>query len=145
MRAKPVGPPERWMRNHEIQRGQIRAGLELDHLSSNHCLVRQIIDENCSVHIGRGDNLNFRGKARRASVNLFLNDVEIVHTYCVPRLERHGLPNSAGHEARTPVPSILIGRLADIRFGLDLRLRLPARDVFQSLARRTVERLGQDV
>ena len=43
----------------------------------------------------------------------------------VPNIELDGLPDAAGNEARSPVPAVFVGRLAEIRFRRGVDLGLP--------------------
>ena len=62
---------------------------------------------------------------RHVLAHVALANGKVGNAHLVPRLEAHRLPDAAGHKARTPVPAVLVGGLADISLRLGLGLRLP--------------------
>jgi len=86
------------MRDYEFQGYEIRSGLELDRLSSGHFLVRQIVDDDRGLDIRRGNDFDFSGKAGRATINLFLNEVQSL-TRAASHARAKRVSRSAGDKA----------------------------------------------
>ena len=61
------------------------------------------------------------GQLRRYFV---LRDVQVANHGVVPAFEPHRFPHAHGDEAWTPIPSILIRRLARVRIGADSLLHV---------------------
>ena len=78
----------------------------------------------CGSIFGRGD-FDLSGKVGNFSGDVELRDVEVGDAGGVPGFQSSGAPDAAGDEARSPIPAILEGGLAEISFLCDVGLLPP--------------------
>ena len=101
----------------------VDAGSELQRLSSigglraGHFIVSQRERSRCGP--ARLD-LNLRRQVSQIRSDALLMDVEIFNAQRIPGFKTHGLPNAFRHEARPPIPAVVVGRLACVGSGGDV-------------------------
>src|ERR1035438_2529645 len=72
-----------------------------------------------------GRNFGFYHQMSHVGVDIALAYMEVGNSGVVPYLKPHGTPYSAENKTRPPIPSVLVGRLAQIGFLGRLRLVAP--------------------
>src|ERR1700756_1944133 len=84
-----------------------------------------IVEGEFAGGVSRRGNFDLSGQMGDPRSHVALRDVEVRDAGVVPGLKLRGTPNAAGDETRTPIPSILIGRFADVGLLLGMGLFPP--------------------
>src|SRR5450755_4981076 len=80
--------------------------------------------QGCRALLG-GCDFRFDHQMSHLRADVVLTQMKVGNLGVVPGLKSHGAPYSAEHEARSPIPSILVGGFAQIRLLRCLSLVAP--------------------
>src|ERR1700729_586377 len=119
---RPVsnGIPEFWCGDSQGKRDVVDASTKLKRLSSVRCLrpgqfvVRKRESSGCGP---LGIDFDLRRNIGQFGGNAVLVDVEAINAQGIPCFKAYRLPDSFGHESRSPIPAVVIRSFAGIRGG----------------------------
>src|SRR6202162_664989 len=112
--------PEFWYGDSQGNRDVVDASIKLQRLSSIRCLRPGpfVVRERESSGCGRlGIDFDLRRNIGQFGGNAVLVDVEVINAYGIPCFKAHRLPDTFGHESRSPIPAVVIRSFAGVRGG----------------------------
>jgi hypothetical protein len=115
--------PQLRLANFDGQIDDVAPGMNADRCRLRHRLALIGV---LHAHLGRsgagGFDLDLRVEVGHFPAHVALTNREVRNANLIPGFDAHRLPDAAGYKARSPIPAVLIGRLADVGLLRGLRM-----------------------